>query len=276
MSALRNVAVEPFGQLYVLLTRHWALTCELSRREITERYAGQFLGTFWVLFHPIFLIGLYMFIFTCVLKTGAQGVSSAGGEYPVYLLSGLICWMSFQESINKGCLAITANSALVKQVVFPIEVLPLKAITTAILNQIIALSLLFVYLLTIRYPVTFMILTVPMLFVFQGFGMLGISYALSALTVFVKDIRDFVQLFSMAGLYLVPVFYFPQWVPETIRPVLALNPFSHMIWCYQDAIAFGSINHGLSWIFFPSFCIFLYIFGYRTFRVLRPMFGNVL
>ncbi|MEW9679310.1 ABC transporter permease [Pseudomonas sp. TE50-2] len=268
--------ISPFLQLRLLLTRYRELTLEVSRREITERYSGQFLGTFWVFAHPLFLIALYVFVFAVVLRAKTAGVDSGGVNYTAYLLAGLIPWMAFQEAMGKACHAISSNASLVKQVVFPIEVLPLKSIVTALLNQLVATALMLVYLIVTQQAVGPFLLLLPVLFVLQLLGMLGFSYFLAAVSVFVKDTKDIVQLFTVAGLYLVPVFYMPNWAPEMFKPILSLNPFSHMVWCYQDVIVFGEITHPTSWVVFPAFSLVSLILGYRAFRALKPMFGNVL
>ena len=62
-----------------------------------------------------------------------------------------------------------------------------------------------------------------------------------------RDVKDFVQVFCIAGMYLMPVVYLPTMVPEIFRPLLYLNPFSYMAWCYQDACYFGRFQHPWAW-----------------------------
>lgn len=275
MSSPKGI-IKPFQQLYYLLTKHWELTLEISRREVTERYSGQFFGAFWVFAHPLFMIGLYVFVFSAVLEMKTEGLDKQGVDYAVYLLAGLIPWMAFQEAMSKGCYAVSGNASLVKQVVFPLEVLPFKSVVTAVLNQILASSLMFAYLFFAGLKITYFALLFPLLFILQVLAMLGFSYFLSAVSIFVKDTKDFVQLFSVAGLFLIPVFYLPDWVPEMFKPIVMLNPFSHMVWCYQDIIVYGAIQHPNSWIVFSIFSFFSFVMGLKIFNSLKPVFGNVL
>ena len=106
--------------------------------------------------------------------------------------------------------------------------------------------------------------------------MVGVSFFLASIGVFFRDIKDFVQIFSVVGVYLMPTFYLPTLVPSVFRPLLYLNPFSYMIWCFQDLIYFGRLEHRMSWVVFPLISITVFVLGYRVFRKLRPMFGNVL
>jgi lipopolysaccharide transport system permease protein len=139
-----------FKEVMILLTKHRQLTLAMTKREIGERYAGQVLGVIWAIGHPIILIGVYLFIFAFVFKARVGGTVDLPFNYTVYILSGLIPWMSFQESMSKGSTVIIGNANLVKQVVFPIEVLPVKGVLASLLTQFVASLVLILYVL-IRY-----------------------------------------------------------------------------------------------------------------------------
>lgn len=265
-----------FRDVGVLAVRHRELLFELVRRELTERYAGQMLGAVWALVHPLMLIGLYIFVFVNVLGTKASIARPDGINYAAYILAGLIPWLSLQDAVSRSCWAVTGNASLVKQVVFPIELLPLKILAAPILNQLIATALMLFYLLGSGQALYPTLGLVPLLMGLQWLGMLGLSFGLASLSVFVRDTKDFVQVFSLMGIYLVPVFYMASWAPPAFATLLAFNPFSHMVWCYQDAIVFGAIDHPMSWALFPVFCVASFVLGFYTFRTLKPIFGDLL
>ncbi len=263
-------------ELVQLLTSHRQLTIEMTKREIFDRYIGQIFGVFWAVGHPLFLMALFVFIFSFVFKLKMGGTAEMPFDYTTYLLAGLVPWMAFQEGMIKGSNVIVANTHLVKQIVFPIEVLPVKGVLTSVITMVISLIVLTLYVLISfhRLPWTYALL--PVLIFLQLLCMIGISYLLSSVGVFFKDLKDFVMLFSIAGLYLIPVFYLPVQVPRLLRPILYLNPFSYAIWCYQDVLYFGKIVHLWSWAVFSLESIGIFYFGFLVFRKLRIMFGNVL
>lgn len=265
-----------FTELSKLLTRHRELMFELARRDISDRYAGQALGLFWAVAHPLFLMALYVFIFAFVFKAKVGGTLEMPLDYTSYILSGLIPWMAFQESMNKSCSAITANASLVKQVVFPIEVLPAKGVLSSLLPQFVSTAILIIYVIvTARHlPETYLLL--PILLSLQLMAMMGVAYFLSAIGTYFRDIKDFVQLFGTAGMYVMPVFYLPGWMPEIFKPVLYVNPFSYLVWCYQDALYFGKITHPWAWVVNITLSFIVFTLGYRLFRKLKPGFGNAL
>jgi lipopolysaccharide transport system permease protein len=259
----------------VLLT-HLPLSMEMARRDIRSQYAGQMLGVWWVAGHPLFLMALYVFIFSVVFKVRIGGTYELPLDYTAYLLTGLVPWLSFQQMMAKACTALSGNANLVKQVVFPLEVLPATAVGINLLPLAIGLVVLLVYV-TVQQgalPLTYALL--PALLVLQLAAMLGLAFAFAAIGVFFRDLKDLVQVFATAGVYLMPVFYLPEWVPPLFKPVLYLNPFSYMGWCYQDALYFGRFEHPWAWCLFAGGSLLTFVTGYRLFRWLKPHFGNAL
>ena len=265
-----------FVELIRLFTRHRELTIEMTRREILDQYVGQIFGALWVFAHPLFLLAIYIFIFHFVMGARIPESADLPRDYTSYILAGLIPWLGFQQSMIKACPALTAQANLVKQVVFPLEVLVARSAFAALIPQFVALAGLFVYG-GIQYglpPWTYLLL--PVVLAMQCLAMLGIAFVVAAVSVFVRDTKDFVQLYAAAGIYLIPVVYLPAWVPGSLRPLLYLNPLSYLIWCYQDTLFFGRIDHPWAWLVAAAGSVVAFVLGYRVFRHIRPYFANVL
>lgn len=276
MRSLFTGNLQPFREVFRLLTTYKTLTWEMAKREITDRYRGQLFGLFWAVIHPLVLIGVYIFVFVIVFKIKIGGTREMPLDYTTYLLSGLIPWMAVQESMAKASTVITSNASLVKQVVFPIEILPIKSVLASIITQGIFFAILIVYVLATHsaLPATYALL--PLLVFVQIIGMAGVSYILAAIGTYFRDIKDVVQVFIVVGIYIMPIFYLPEQVPELFRVILYLNPFSYMIWCYQDALYFGKFIHPWAWVVYIVFSHIVFAIGYRLFGRLKVMFGNVL
>ena len=266
--------LQAFTEIISLLTRHRNLTWEITKREISDRYSGQVLGLLWAIVHPLFLMGLYVFIFGFVFKMKIGGTMEMPLDYTTYLMSGLVAWMGCQEAMIKSCSAITGHAALVKQVVFPLEVLPVKGVLAALFTQSVSLAALILYVFVTHGwpPLTYLL--VPVLLLFQVMAMIGVGYFLAPISAYFRDTKDFVQLFSIAGLYLMPVFYLPTWVPGLFKPLLYFNPFSYLIWCYQDALYYGRFEHPWAWVVIGVLSVVVFVLGYRVFRKLKPLLGN--
>jgi lipopolysaccharide transport system permease protein len=267
---------QAFREVFGLLTRHRQLTWEMTRREVGDRYAGQILGAFWAVGHPLALMGIYVFVFAWVFQVKIGGTAELPLDYTTYILSGLIPWMAFQESMNKGATVILGNANLVKQVVFPIEVLPVKTVIASFGTQFVATGVLVAYVLAHHGCLPWTYVLLPVLFVVQAMAMIGVAYVFSAVSVYFRDLKDFVQVFCLGGVYVMPVFYLPSMVPGMFRPVLYLNPFSYLIWCYQDVCYFGRLEHPWAWPVLCAGSLAAFYLGYRVFRKLKVCFGSLL
>ena len=263
-------------ELFNVVRRHRQLTWEMTRRELTEKYAGQMLGTIWAFVHPAIMMAVYVFIFVFVFKVKMGGTTDMPLDYTTYLLAGLIPWLTCSESMSKGTGVLVGNSNLVKQVVFPLEVLPVKTVLSSFVTQLISTVLLVGYVLVSQHSFQPTLLLLPILFVLQIMGLVGLCCTLCAVGAYFRDLREFVQIQNVIGIYLMPILYLPSMVPSTFQALLYLNPFSYMVWCYQDASYFGRFEHPWAWVVFPVLSLASYAMGYRLFRMLKPMVGNVL
>jgi lipopolysaccharide transport system permease protein len=268
--------VRAYRELGSLLSRKRALTWEMAKRELSTEHAGKHLGRFWGIFQPLALLTVYAVVYGVVFRAKIGGTYTLPRNYTVYLLSGLVPWFAFQLSMVKSAAVIPANAALVKQVVFELSVLPIATALAACLSLVLGIGFLFGYTGIVYGALPWTYVLVPALVVFQFLAMSGVAFALSALGAFVRDVRDIVQLSSIVLIFLMPIVYLPGDVPAAFDPILWLNPFTYMVYCFQDALYFGRIEHPVSWVAFGIGSILVFSIGYRLFRRVRPFFGNVL
>jgi lipopolysaccharide transport system permease protein len=259
-----------------LARRHHALIVELGRRELGSQFEGQALGKFWVIGHPMILLLVYIFVFVIVFKIRVPAGLAIPRDYTVYVLAGLVPWLAIQQSLVRSTSSLLAQSNLVRQVVFPIEILPIGAIVVPLIPEAIGLAVLAAYTL-IRFggvPWTYVLL--PLAVGFQVATMVGVGFVLAALTPFLRDIKELVAVGAVIGVYLVPAFYPPEWVQGIAKMVISANPLSHLIWVFQDVLYFGSIEHPSSWAVALLMSCLSVALGYRAFRALKPYVANVL
>jgi lipopolysaccharide transport system permease protein len=259
-----------------LLLRHRELIWAMATRDILVSYAGQMLGGLWVIVHPLFLVSLLAVIFNFLFGSKFGGTAALPLDYTVYILSGLLPWQTFALVLGRSSLDVVGQANLVKQVVFPLEVLPIKGVMTSLVTLVVGLVFVLAYVLltTGKLPWTYFLL--GGLFILQMAWMCGAALLLSALGVYFRDLKDVMGLLVVAGVYILPVIYPPGAMPRLIRPVIYLNPFSYLVWCYQDVLYFGRFENLWAW----PICIFLslgsFYAGFYLFQKLKPFFGNVL
>lgn len=272
---LRSMFTAAWNNLRTLY-RHQALLLELSKRDVADQFVGQAFGNLWAVFHPLFLMAIYLFVFGFVFRTKLGGTYAMPLDYTTYILAGLIPWMALQLNLAKSCSAITSSSSLVKQVVFPIEVLPAKVVVSTLLSQAISIAILITYVLVAYHRLPLMYMLLPFLVAMQLLATIGLAFLLSSVCVFFRDLREFVTLFSVAGVFLLPITYLPMWVPTIFKPFLYINPFSYLIWCYQDVLYYGRFEHLYAWPVMIGGSAVIFVLGSYLFANLKSMFGDAL
>lgn len=261
---------------FLALVRRRGLLLEMVKREVFEQHAGQVFGGIWAIAHPLSLMVIYIFIFGVVFQSKIGGTRELPLDYTTYILAGLIPWLTLQQSLIKSCTAIVGNSSLVKQVVFPTEILPTKTILATLMFQFVSIAILLVWVLATHGSLFPTYALLPVLVLLQLIGTVGLGLLLSALTVFFRDLREIVQIFCVAGVFLLPVVYLPAWVPAIFKPLIYINPFSYMIWAYQDALFFGRFEHPWALPIFALGSLACFVVGAWAFRETKQVFGSAL
>jgi lipopolysaccharide transport system permease protein len=261
-----------------IIWRNRALCLELLKRDLGGQYAGQFFGSIWVFAHPVLLLSIYIFVFAFVFDVRLGGTIELPRDYVTYLVSGLIPWVAIQTALGRTANALVGQANLVKQVVFPIQVLPFGAVLVAVVPQVISLAFLLAYM-SVRYgQLPWTIVLVPFAVALEALFLTGIAFVLAVLTPFFRDLKDFIAAATLVGVYLVPAFYTPQMVSSTGRAhyIFFINPFSYVVWLFQDLIYYGRMEHPLSWVAVPVLSVLSFALGYRLFVKLKPYVANVL
>ncbi|MDA7946899.1 MAG: ABC transporter permease [Hyphomicrobiaceae bacterium] len=259
-----------------VLSNNLKMAIVLAGHDLKSRYSGQFLGFIWNILHPLFLMLVFLFIFGVVFKQKIGGTVELPRDYTVYLLSGLVPWLSMSAVLVTGATSVIGNANLVKQFSFPPEIFPIKEIILSMVFWSVGMIIIFSYQLYTYHYLLWTYTLIPIaLFIHIG-TLLGLCWSLSAVSVFVRDVKDIMTLFVIAGMYVLPIIYLPAWVPDMFKPIIYLNPFSYLIWCYQDALYFGRIEHPEAWVVATVVMLLSLSFGFRVFQRLKPMFGNAL
>lgn len=251
------------------------LTFELSVREIKDRYIHHALGFFWVLLHPLILISIYLFVFALVFKVKIS-TTFANTDYTSYLLAGLIPFMAMQTIMNRSTDAFLGNRNLLRQAVFPFEVLPLKTVIAGFVPFLITMVAYIIYLIWRQGSAEVFWLLFLGVFMLQVVFTIGIAFFIGSLAVFLRDMKEIVQVFSLISLYAMPVFYLLEQVPSKWQIFFWFNPFLPLIYCYQDVFFYQTFAHTEAWLMLPLYSIVSLFIGFTFFRKARDTFISVL
>jgi lipopolysaccharide transport system permease protein len=257
--------------------RNRELVLELARREVLDRYAGTTLGSLWALLTPLLTMAIYVALFGFVFPTrfGGDGSPWLGAAL---ILSGLVPWIAVADCASRAPGTLLAHRALVRQVVFPVEVLPAKAALASLVPQVVGTVVGLAIALATAGPSP-MLALLPALWLVQGALMLGLMLLLSSLGVWLRDLREIVGFLCNVGLYVAPILLLPQVIdglPRAAQLLVAANPFSHMVWCFHDAVVHQRFAHPWSWLVFPATAAVALALGARLFARLKPAMGEAL
>jgi homopolymeric O-antigen transport system permease protein len=270
-----RLAADVTGAIHVVVANR-NLVVAMASRELKRRYAGQFTGSFWIVGHPLFQLLLFVFIFGIVFKQRIGGSHELPRDYTTYMLSGMVPWLSFSSLLAAACNSVVGNANLVKQFTFKTELLPVKDVAISMIFWMVGISILIIYGLAIDHSLPWTYVLLPALLGLHLMFAIGVAWILASVSVFVRDMKDVVAVAITAGIYVLPIVYLPQWVPPVFRPLVSLNPFSALIWVYQDTLYFGRIEHPFAWIFFSVMALLSFGLGFRLFIRLKAQFGSVL
>ncbi len=259
--------------LQIVYTRR-ELIGEMTRRELRDRHAGQTLGAIWAFSHPLLLMLIYTVLFSYVFPTRFVQ-SGVALDFSVNVFAGIVPWLAFQDLLSRSPSILVSHANLVKQIVFPTQVLPVKTTIASILPYVFGM------LFSVCYAgwhgkLTLLSLALPLLVLCQWVAMTGVAFLLSAVGVFFRDLREFITLFCSINLFAQPILYNPFATPRWLNWVFAANPFSYLVWCWQDALFWGKITHPIAWVALPIFSAVMLLTGWLFFERTRHMFGEAL
>jgi ABC-type polysaccharide/polyol phosphate export permease len=227
-------AVHPLAMLRELWSRR-ELVAVLAERELRARYKQTRVGFAWALLTPFVM----MVVFTVFFKRVAD-VRTFGVPYPLFSYVGLLSWTFFSGALGKGALSIVSNLTLLNKVYCPREVFPIASVATAAVDSAIAVSILGVLFAVYQFMPHLASLWVPALMGVQLAFTVGVTLIVSALVVYVRDIRQLLPMALQLGLFATPVGYGLEVIPRSWWPwYSALNPLAPVIDGYRRTVLFG-------------------------------------
>lgn len=197
------------------------------KKEIRGRYKNSALGVVWSFLNPLLQLAVYAVIFGALL---------AGGDptYHIYICVALIPWTYFTTAITQSAFTIIGNGDIIKKVYFPREILPISVVTSGAVNFMISTIIILAFVLFSGLGISKYILLYPVILLIQYILLLGISFIVSSITVYVRDLEHIIGVVLMAAFYGTPIVYKLEQLPANLQVIMQLNPMTHLINAYRD------------------------------------------
>lgn len=217
------------------------LIAQMTTREVVGRYRGSVMGLAWSFFNPILMLAVYTFVFSEIFKARWVGMDTGKGGFAILLFVGMIVHGLFAECANRAPSLILTNGNYVKKVVFPLEILPVITLGSALFHSSISLLVLLIAQVILTHAMQWTALLFPLILVPLLLATLGFSWFLASLGVFLRDVGHVIAVLTTVLLFLSPVLYPVAALPEVYQPWLRLNPLTYIIEESRNVLLFGHL-----------------------------------
>ena len=235
------------------------------KKEIRGKYKGSWLGVLWTFLNPLLMLVVYAFVFPYILRVNVD-------NYTIFMIVALIPWNFFTTAIQSGTGSVVANGNILKKVYFPREIIPISITTSQLVNFLITCIIMAVFRIFSGVGFSVHALLFPLLVLIQYILILGLTFILSALTVFVRDIDHFVSVILMLGFYATPIVYQGEMLPKKFQIFLKLNPMAQLVEAYRSILYYHRMPDMTMLVIWGLGSVALLVVGYLIFKKLEKSF----
>jgi len=266
------------GDPFRLIWTHRLILWRVCWNDIRGRYAGSVLGLTWLVMYPLLFLGIYALIYGSVFRIRFN----LGGttEYIVFIFCGLIPFLGFSEALSSGVACVTANASLIKNTLFPIELIPVRAVLTSQCTQVVGTFLLLIAVAAVGHLTPWALL-ILLIWPLQIMFTIGLIWVLSSLNVYFRDLQNIVGVVILMLMMISPIAWSIEMVPEPLRPFMGINPLYYLLISYQECLM--GAREGSVGGHFPRGSIFwgtlimapvMFFAGYWFFSRMKRLFAD--
>jgi len=254
------------------LWRYRELFYFLAWRDILVRYKQTAIGMAWALIRPFLTMVVFTVVFGNIAKLPSEGV-----PYPILVFAAMLPWQFFSTALSECSNSLISNANLISKIYFPRLIVPISAVIVSFVDFMVSGMILLGLMAWYNFVPSWRILTLPLFTGIAFAASIGVGLWLAALNVEYRDFRYIVPFIVQFGLYISPVGFSSNLVPEQWRLLYSLNPMVGVIDGFRWAILGGE-----SKIYMPGFMLsvglvaLLLITGIWYFRKMERTFADVI
>ena len=240
----------------------------LVRRELRGRYKGSVLGFLWTYINPLCQVIVYSAVFSVIFKVEIE-------KFYLYLIIGMMPWTFFSTSVQGGSTCIRAQSDMVKKIYFPREVIPIAYVTSAFVNMLLSFIIVFLAVLLSGFGFKLQALIyLPLIMVMEYLFALGIAFIVSSITVYFRDLEQIVGVIMMAWIYITPIMYNMEYIPEQYRQLIVLNPMTPIVEVYHQILYYRMVPTTNYLLLAGGASLVVFVVGFLVFAKLDKNFAE--
>jgi len=259
------------------LLRHRELIVGFVRRDFNAAYRTTRLGVAWTIMNPLIMLAMFTFVFGYIFngRFNSHSATETPVEFALALFVGLSMYNVVGQALTSGPGIILANSAYVKSLSFPVEILPVSATLLQIVNLAIALALCFAGFLLVHGYLHVTAIWLLAHIVCVTLISLGLCWFLGSLSVFVRDVPSVTGPLNTVLMFMSSVFFPVDSVPKKIAWVFKINPFAILVEQSRGEVLYGQAPELIPLAGLFVFSILMAILGYWFFIRTKPAFADV-
>jgi lipopolysaccharide transport system permease protein len=263
-----------FGFLRNLIEKR-TLLYQMVRRDFERRYVGSLGGWLWGLIQPLILLLSWTFVFHWCMKMGVppgQGTEN----YTIFLFSGYLPWMLFQETITRSSMSLLENANLITKTVFPSEIIPVSVFLSSLVNHALTFAIALAAIIFWDGGVSYFALLLPFYLFLLALFAIGLSWMVSAFQVYLRDTAQVVSVILTLWFWITPIFIDVETIPQNLRFLPAMNPLSYLVRAYRERLLTYRMPDWSELALLTLWACSVFLAGGLIFKHLKKGFADVL
>ena len=206
----------------------------LVRRDFVSKYRKSIFGVVWSLLNPLLTMLVITMVFSYLFRRNIE-------YFPVYLLGGQIIYGFFNESTTQGMRTVISSEGIIKKIYVPKYIFPLSRVISSLVNLAFSFIAFLLVFIVVGAPFRWTMLLIPLPILYTFIFSLGVAMLLSSMAVFFRDLTYLYGVFTLLLMYLTPIFYPVDILPDNLRPIIGLNPLFQFIGYFRDLTLYGKV-----------------------------------
>lgn len=252
--------VSPFVEELRELTRYRDLVKHLIARNIKTRYKRSALGILWTMLNPLLMMVVLTFVFSEIFRS-----SIVSKSYSAYALAGLLLWNFFAQTTTGAMSELIWGGGLLKRIYLPRAIFAVSALGTSLVNLLLSLIPLFIIIVVTGVPIRAVALVLPGPIILTAMFALGVALFLSRIAAYFHDVIEMYQILLTAWMYMTPIIYPKEIIPEQYRWLFKINPMYHLMEVFREPLTVGSMAGPKTWAAATVAALLTLVFGWWFF-----------
>lgn len=227
-------------------------------KNLRSKYIGSISGILWAIINPLLIMLVITFVFSQIMKTDIK-------HFPLLVLSALLPWNFFSNSINESSTSISSNINVLRQFVMLKETIPVSIVVSNLINFLFGFIIILPVFIVFNISIIKYLILLPFIILLHFIFTLGISMLLSIINIYFKDLPQLLNIFLMFLFWLTPVFYSINMIPQKYSWFIIANPSSCYIVIYRALLYQGSSGGISMWLLAIGFAFISILSGYFLF-----------